>query len=275
LATFSPALTTLVVDMGLGEHIIGVTSQETVPLPGRAILGDVMNVSTEAILAARPDILLVQMADKNFSAVQSSNREIKVEHFDIETLDDIGLAMERIAHLVGRDEVSCRAKALFWDRLGRVAAKVAGRPRPKVLFVIGYQDNISTVGGNTFVGQMIQAAGGQNVAAGMSGWIGTNRDYVLSKAPDVVVCWTDPGQEAAAKAHWSSLPGLPAAAAGRVYAVSDRYWTIPTGRTAALVESLAEMIHPELQGEAASVPAWQIQDGPATQWWDAHATGGN
>jgi iron complex transport system substrate-binding protein len=205
-----------------------------------------MNVSTEAILAARPDILLVQMAEKSFDAVRSSNREIKVEHFDIETLEDVGLAMERIGRLAGKEEIGSRAKAEFQDRLAKVAARVAGKGRPKVLFVMGYQDNISTVGGNTFVGEMIQAAGGQNVAAAASGWIDTNRDYILSKAPDVVVCWTDAGQEAAAKAHWSSLPGLPAAATGRVFAVSDRYWTIPTGRTAGLVEELAQMIHPDV-----------------------------
>jgi iron complex transport system substrate-binding protein len=264
-------------DMGLGDHIVGVTSQEAVPLPGRAILGDVMNVSTEAILAARPDILLVQMAAGNFSAVQSSNREIRVEHFDIETLDDIGLAMARIGRLVGQDEAGNHAKAEFQGRLAKVAARVAGLPRPKVMFVMGYQDNISTVGGNTFVGQMIEAAGGRNVAAGASGWIGTNRDYVLSRAPDVLVCWTDPGQAAAAKTHWSSLPGLPAAAAGKVYAVSDRYWTIPTGRTAGLVEELAGMIHPEYKGQAASGPAGETptrraDETPVTRGRDTGAT---
>jgi len=112
--------------------------------------------------------------------------------------------------------------------------------------VMGYESDISTAGTGTFINEMIESAGGVNVAADAKGWVTINREYVLAKGPDVIVCWTDPGKENAAKAHWSALPSLPAGKGGRVFAVSDRFWTIPGSRTEGLVESLAHMIHPEI-----------------------------
>jgi len=246
LVTFSPALTDLVFDMGLGDHVVAVTSQCQLP-PGqqRRIVGDAFTVNTEAILSVQPDALLIQMDPRQFEVVRKIKPDVGIEHFTIEKIDDVTAAVERIGRIVGKEEVGKLAAERFRGELDAVRRRVADRPRPRVLFVMGYKEP-STAGGGTFVGEMIEIAGGRNAAAeSYDGWKSLNLEYILSARPDVLVCWTAPNEANEAREYWSGLGDLPAVRERRVLVVTERDWTIPTTRLAGYVSRLADLIHPE------------------------------
>jgi iron complex transport system substrate-binding protein len=208
----------------------------------RPRVGDRFSVSVESILAVEPDVLLVQQNPADFAAVQRLRPAVKVEHFDIERLADIPAAMRRVGLLCGDVAAGERAAGEFQLRLEAVANRVKGLPRPRVLFVIGYEKP-GTGGRNSFIHDMIEAAGGLDAGEKYSRWADLGMESILALSPDVLVCWVDPGQERQAKARWQSLKALPAVAAGKVFVVSDPNWTIPTGKIARLTGDLADMIH--------------------------------
>lgn len=243
--SYAPALTSMLFDLGLGDHVVGVTSYCSLP-PGeqRPVVGDALNVRVEPALATRPDLLVVQNEPRRFEAIARIQPDLPIEHFTIETLDDIASGMQRLAELCGKPDLGLRASRNFRDRLAEVRARTAGLPRRRVLFVMGYEDPMGG-GRGTFLDQMIRLAGGTNVLADQfAGWRGPSLETVLQLRPEVLVCEARPGREDRAEAYWRQLwSGRDHPP--RVVVVTDRDWSIPAAHLADRTAELAEIIHPE------------------------------
>jgi len=255
IVAFSPALAEMVFDLGLGDHVVGVTTHTSLPAgQGRPIVGDALNVNVEAILAVEPDLVLTQVDAKKFGALRRLRPQVRVEALTIETLDDIGSALRRIGRVAGRPEAGRAAADRLAETLAAVRKRVAGRPRPRVLFVMGYERPYVAAGG-TFVGDLIDVAGGVNAGADTPGtqrWRAANAEGVVAARPDVLICHVGPGAEAAAVAAWGKWADMPAVKAGRVFAVTDRHWIVPSGRVARLAGRLADRIHPDTRAGGAA-----------------------
>ncbi len=248
IITFSPGLTCIVFDMGLGDQVVGVTRYCALP-PGvvRPLLGDRLNLTGEALLQLDPDMIFVQQDPRQFEELRKFKADLRIEHFTLERLLDIPLAMRRIGELMNRPDLAKSAVERFVQRLREVTQSVHCLPRPTVLFVMGYERPV-VAGPDTFVADMIDAAGGTNVGGAIEGytrWRDASVEGILKAAPDVIVCQVEPGQEEAAKEFWNLLTELPAVQRHAVYVVTDRMWTIPGPGLTDLTAQLAKMIHPE------------------------------
>ncbi|MCP4378143.1 MAG: ABC transporter substrate-binding protein, partial [bacterium] len=171
--SYSPAITDMIFEMGLGDHIVGVTTYcrppEGVNIP---IVGNDLNITAEPILAVDPDLLITQTNPQRFETLRKFNPDIHVEFFRIETLGDIADAMARIATLLNAADKGTSAREKFLARLDDVRRRVAGRAKPRVIFVMGHH-NPSTAGKATFINELIEVAGGINIAAeNYTGWKG-------------------------------------------------------------------------------------------------------
>jgi iron complex transport system substrate-binding protein len=245
IVSFSPAITAMIFELGLGDHLVGVTTQDVLP-DGvrRPVVGDTFSVNAEAVLSVRPDVLAVQMNVDRFAAVRKLDPNIRIERITIETLDDIAAALEQIAALAGQRQKGRDARKTFQDALEKVRQRIAGKPRPTVLFLTDFQ-SLGTGGRDTFIDQMIQVAGGVNVAQKYSGWTTMTAEGILAAAPEVLICQVAAGPEAErAKKFLEGLKDVPAVRDGRVYLVTDRRWTIPCAAMASFAADLADMIHP-------------------------------
>lgn len=249
LVTFSPALTRIVFDAGLGKHVVGVTTFCRLPRgQSRPVVGDNLNIRVEPILAVNPDILLVQMELKHFEPLRRVKPDIRIEHFSIETLADIASAMERIGKLVPMHrEPGLQQGQLFRQRLEALRRQTEKLPRRRVMFVMGYQ-NPSGPGKGTFMDEMINLAGGVNVLAErFDGWKRPGLEAVIKLAPELIICQCKLGRETEAAAYWKALKYRNNDVAKRVVTVTDDDWTVPAGHLAEYAEKLAGFIHPDLQ----------------------------
>ena len=256
--SFSPTLTKLMFDLGLGRHVVGVTTYCALP-PGqsRPVVGNRFEVRAEPILAARPDVILAQQDPQDFQALRDINPSIRIEHFQIESLAEVAAAAERVARIVGEPEVGRRAADDFRARLESLRRRTRPLPKKRVLFVIGL-DRPLVAGPGTFLAEMIDAAGGVNAGADVKGsglWRNTGAEGILAARPDVLIVQAEPGREPAAREFYQKLADLPAARAGQVHVLSDQLWTIPGLHLADLAQRLAAMIHPDLPTQPATAPA--------------------
>lgn len=245
IVSFSPAITAMMFEMGLGDHVVGVTTQDVLPGGVRLpVVGDAFSVNAEAVLSVRPDVLMTNINVHRFAAVRRLDPNIRIEHFTLETLDDVGAALERIAALAGDPQKGQDARRAFQDSLEQVKRRVADRPKPRVLFLTDFQ-NLGTAGRGTFIDQMIQVAGGVNVAGKYTGWTTMTAEGILAAAPEVLICQVAAGaEEERTRTFFQGLKDLPAVQAGRVHLVTDRRWTIPSAALASFTAELADRIHP-------------------------------
>jgi iron complex transport system substrate-binding protein len=236
--------------MGLGDHVVGVTSY-CLPPEGTSprVVGERTRVSAEAILAVRPDVLLIQQNPDDFGAVKSLLPDLHIEHVRIETMRDVTATIERIGRIVDREELARECKEAFDRQLDAVRDYVAYSPQRKVLFLHGYQ-RPGTCGKGTFLDEMIRLAGGTNSAsdAGYIRYPTLNRENILAMHPEVIVCQVALGQEKQAREYLQTFEDVPAVQGGSVFVVTDRRWTIPSTRSVEYAMQLAKMIHAGASG---------------------------
>jgi len=247
IVSFSPAITEILFDMGLGDHVVGVTNHCTPPAGAEPTrIGDAFTINASVILSVAPDVIFTQVDPARFKGARDVKPDLQVVGLEIERLDDVPAAMKRIGETVGRSDLAAAQIKAFTDRIAAVRARVAGLDRPRVLFVMG-TDRPIAAGGDNFVGDLIEAAGGVNAGTEIPGktrWRPTQIDHVVKAAPDVLICqhsWK--GGSGRARDYWLQWKELPAATSGRVYAVTDSSWTIPSQKLTDRASELADMIH--------------------------------
>jgi iron complex transport system substrate-binding protein len=244
LASLAPALTHMLFAMGLGDQVVGVSRYCSLPDgQQRPVLGDALTVSTEAVLAAGPDVLLIQSDPTKYEALQMLDPNLAMEHFSVETTADIVAALRRLGHLAGDQERGELHAIALEEGLAELEAQAEGAQRPRVLFVMG-SEKPGSAGRGSFVHELIELAGGENVAAELEGWPSLNIEYVLAAQPEVLICWTTPQDAQRDRERWLALEDLPAARDGRVHVVTETTWTLPTPTLLEHARQLRAWLHP-------------------------------
>lgn len=247
LVPYSPTLSAMAFEMGLGDRVVGVTRWARLPHgEKRPVVGDAASVDVEALLAVRPDVILVQGERiDGFDAIARLAPAVRIETVRIERLDDIAPAARRVASLARGGPDAEASVARFEQTLAGMRTAGTTNPTPRVLFVLG-TTRPTVAGPGTFMADLIDLCGGRNAGDDIPGralWRAADLESIARAAPDVVICQSDAGSSAAAAREWWMARTLvPAARKGRVFVVDESEWTIPSLGLAGLAPRLREMI---------------------------------
>jgi len=239
VVTFSPAITDMIFEMGLGDHIVGVSSYCRLPDgEERPDVGNVLNIRSEPILTVDPDLILTQIEPETLDAVRQIAPDIAIEHFEIETLEDIAVAMERIGRLLDDPEKGILHSDNFRASIQELEAQRLELDEQRVLFVTGYEQPLAA-GRETFIDEMMTLAGGRNVLSDrFKGWKAVGLETILETSPDVIVCLCTDGRKDEAERYWTEL-----GASRRVILLDDPDWTIPAGHLPDYTCQLRDLLH--------------------------------
>ncbi|HEY8149067.1 MAG TPA: ABC transporter substrate-binding protein, partial [Vicinamibacteria bacterium] len=134
-----------------------------------------------------------------------------------------------------------------------VARAVAGRPRVRTLLLLGHSPDalasLYAVGPKSFLGEMLEAAGGENVLSDVrTPYPRISVEEVIGRDPDMILVILSPpadATDAAARARqlWSAYPSLRAVRMGAIRAVVDDTIVQPGPRVGEKIAILAEALH--------------------------------
>jgi len=248
LVSLAPSITETLYALGLGDRLVGDTDYCDYPPEAKQKphVGAVLNPSIEKIVALKPDLVLGSPeANRRETADQLDRLGIPVYGLAAHSVDDTLRSIEDLGQVLDR---GTEARALVETLRGRIEAvqkRVAGLPRPKVLFVVWYRPLI-TAGPHSFVADVIQRAGGVSISEDVQGeWPRLALEEVLHRDPDTILF---PRSESFSPAldEFERLPGwkeLRAVKDHRMYLVSE---TIihPSPRLIDALEEVAHILHP-------------------------------
>lgn len=248
IVSLAPALTEILFAVGAGNRVVGVTAFCDYPPEAQALpkVGGYTTPSVEAILALRPDLVLVSPASGNRDpALALRQAGLRVEVVPAETLDEAYAAVEQVGRVTGED---ARGKALAAEmraRIERAAARASRLPKVRTIFCV-QRDPLIVAGRGTLPAQILELAGGVNVvAADRYPRIGI--ETVLAEAPEVVVQsrmdLADSGEERAALEFWKRWPAIPAVRDGKVFVIDGTTAFRAGPRVADAVEMLSGILH--------------------------------
>jgi iron complex transport system substrate-binding protein len=102
IVSYSPAVTDIVYDLGLGEHLVGVTSWCILPAgQSKPIVGGETRPNTEAILGLGPDLIFIQQDPSSFNALRAQDPRVRVISVKTDSLAGILQSIRTIGQAAG------------------------------------------------------------------------------------------------------------------------------------------------------------------------------
>ena len=260
VVSLAPSVTEIVFALGEGGRLVGVSSHCDYPEQAKSIdrVGTFLRPSVEVILKKKPDLVLAVPSPENRASVEALQRfGVTVQVVNPNSIAEI---LESIVVVADALDVRAKGEALVKrinDDMKKVRSRLRGVTKRRVLMLVGRRPLIAA-GPGTYQSELIELAGGSNVAAGSGeAWPHLSMELVLTRQPEVII---DTGMTAAQDAEqssdfWRPYSSIPAVRERRVVG-SGRYDLLRPGpRVAETLAAVARFIHPEVFPEVLSEPS--------------------
>lgn len=237
VVSLSPAVTEIMFALGADSLLVGRTEFCVYPPEAARIenIGGISNLNIEKVLSCQPDLIIsgsmvpqkvVQQFEKMGVPLVCV---IEKQHFD-------GLFenVAKIGGLVAMDSTAQQLNDRLHKRLDAIDLSPLAQP-PSVYYVVGFGSGGNfTAGGNTFINDIIEMAGGQNIASRSEGWtfsvealLQADPEFILIRAEDSArFCQTVPYNQ------------LSAVRQGRMIALEDGILDLQVPRNIEVIQRL-------------------------------------
>ncbi|MFN2521285.1 MAG: ABC transporter substrate-binding protein [Candidatus Limnocylindria bacterium] len=248
IVSIGPSNTEFLFALGAGDRVVGVDdfSDEPAQAKVKDKVGGV-KVSLETVTALHPD-LVVATRFTDGTIERLANVAPAVIVVDPQGVADVGRTATLLGRALGIDGSALAAR--IDAQVAAVRAKTAAAPRPRVFHEVDASDptRLFTVGPGSFIADLIEIAGGTNVAARTtSPYPQLSLEEIVRSDPQVIVLGdSDYGVTAAqvaARPGWSSLSAVKE---HRVLGIAGSLVSRPGPRLGEAAEAYARLIHPEL-----------------------------
>lgn len=244
IISLDPSVTEIVFALGMGSRLVGRTHWDLFSDSVRAVpdVGDGIRPNVEAILQAHPTLVFLYASEENRDAA----RQLRAAGIDVVTLRVDRIAdFVRVTSLIGRlTHREDRARTVVDSvsaTLERVRHATAGRPRITV-FMFAWESPLLTIGGGSFLTELISIAGAENVFADLKAPSPqVSFEEVLRRNPDVVLGGPKTVAMLRSGARWRALPAV---RNGRLLVMDTILVARPSVRLGEAAVSLAQLFHP-------------------------------
>jgi len=250
IVSLAPDITEILFALGLDKEIVGVSQFSDYPdaAKSKPKVGSYVNLSLERILGLSPDLVIGTTNGNRKEAVNKLEKAgLSIYVANQERFSDIFRTIINIGRITGREAAARQLADRIRKRVERIALLTAHCRRPKVFVQIDSHPLIS-VGRNTIYSELIDLAGGENIAARAFGkYPRTSMESLISQQPEVILLSSMSGK-ASRKAeldYWRRWQDIPAVRNSRIYFVNPDLTDRFSPRIVQGLEELAEILHPE------------------------------
>jgi iron complex transport system substrate-binding protein len=258
IVSLAPSITEMLFALGLGEQIVGVTFFCNYPPEAQAKpkVG-YSQPNLETIVTLRPDLVLAP-SEYAPTDVLSKLEQLKIPTFVLvpRTIEDIASHVHTLGRMLARTGPADQLATNLRRRIGAVKAKVQGHPRPRLLYVLNSEPLI-TVGPGSYIHQMIELAGGTNVAEHATApYPRLTTEVVLQADPEIILfpVGSAEGIPESEQQLWRRWPTVTAVKRGRLHRIDSDLVNRPGPRAVDGLERLAQLLHPEMFPASVGAP---------------------
>lgn len=195
IVSLASGLTETLVHMGYSDLIVGVSEfcPRYTPQLQAPIVGDYLKVNDAALHQVQPDLILLTTGIQKKLAYKLHQQGLPVYllplpnslHGVLENVMTLGALID--------DLPAARALAHTWSRLFLDLEADSPSPKPRVYAELWFGKHVRMAGGLTFVHDIIQAAGGENIfGSRRTGYLELDTNEVERLQPDIFLCFSEP-----------------------------------------------------------------------------------
>ena len=254
IISLGPAITEELYLLGIGDRVIGVTRYCTKPLQAteKEKVGTVVKVNLEKIIDLKPDLVIATSLTDLKAVEKLKNLGIKV--ITIQQAEDFSQICQQLlelGELVGKkkeaDEIVYKAEG----KINIIKKHVENLPQVHVFIQVGAKPLV-TVNRNSFINNLIELAGGVNIAESPNdiSYMAYSREKVLEADPDYIIIVTMGIAGEEEKKKWEAFKNLKAVENKSIYVINS--YDICSLTPVTFVDTLrciAGILHPNIELE--------------------------
>jgi ABC-type Fe3+-hydroxamate transport system substrate-binding protein len=234
-----PATTELLFAIGAGDAVVGRSTWCDYPAAAARVpnLGDGINPNVEAILAARPDLVVLYNSVQH-AAVSARLRGLGIPTLRMNTdrLADVDRIGRLLGRLTGRSGSADSLAGAFDTALASATVTPREGHRPTVLLLVWEQPPM-TIGRGSFLNELVERAGGANLFGDVAVSAGpVSIEAVASRDPDFIFTTTDGPSSFARRPEWQVVRAV---REHRFLRVTGSEFNRPGPRSPAAIRELA------------------------------------
>lgn len=245
VVSMAPNITETIYQLGLESKLVGRTDYCDYPEEVLNIesVGTMRSPNIEKIISLESDVVIASTHFSEEANKKLTDLGVKVivlyEEHEIEGVYSI---IETMGTIFNVNEAAAMAVNDMKTSITETKDRIEGLENPDVYYVVGFGEyGDYTAGGDTFVGQMITMAGGNNIAQNVSGW-SYSLESLVEADPDIIIISQDMKADFEAAENYEDLTAVKN---GKVYGIDKNLMERQGYRNAEGLRTLAEMIHPE------------------------------
>ena len=245
IVSLMPPTTELLFAIGAGQRLVGRSTWDLQPAAARLVpdLGVALRPNVEAVLAARPDLVILYASEDHRDAARRLRAAgVQTAAYRIDRIADFARVTEVLGRLTGDTAAARMTIDTVGRSLARVAAQTAVLPHPRV-FWIAWENPLMAIGGGSWLSELLKVAGARNVYDSLTAPSPpVTFEDLIRRDPDVVLASPAARARMLADPRWRSLRAV---REGRVLTFDTTIVNGPTARLGSSALGLARVLHPE------------------------------
>lgn len=248
IVSVAPSVTETIFALGASDKLVGRTDYCDYPLEASSIesVGSLMDVNIEKIVEINPDIVIASTHFKAETLEKLTDLDINVAVIIAEeSFDRVYSNIETIGKIVNRNDESSVIIDEMKEKVDYVKESVKDVDKLSVYYIIGYGEyGDFTATGETFISEMLEIAGGENIAKDATGWK-YSLEKLVEKDPEIVICESDESTFNGVK-EANGYKDLTAVKNGKLFSVDKNLVSRMGPRLAEGLLEISKLIHPEI-----------------------------
>lgn len=245
IVSCAPNVTELLFELGAGEKVVGRTDYCNYPNEVFSIdsVGSIDIPSIESIVDLEPDLVIASsiFTESSFDALVDLGFPVVVLHEEYD-IDGVQTMIRTVGEILDRNTEAEALIEKMDEHIEKAVEKTEGKEPPRVYYAVSFGEyGDYTAGGDTFVHRLIETAGGDNIAADISGW-SFSLEKLVEADPDIILVNQYMLEEFIATEPYK---GLSAVQNGRVYGVDSDLLERQGYRNAEGIELLVSLFYPQ------------------------------
>lgn len=253
IVSLAPSLTEILFALGLDDKTVGVTLDSDYPSAAqeKTKVGTFWQPDTEAVIAAKPDLVVTLQIEQQKRIADSLNRlGYQVLALKIEKIEELFTAAQKIGIATGSEQRADELIEQMKGQLNYLKSKYSSTNKPKVLWVV-QTEPLRVAGRNTFINEFMELLGGENaIGPTIQQYPPIGTEELLACNAEVIIQTsmgkTDIGrQQQQAEIFWGKWASLPAVKDNKIYVVDSDTVLRLGPRLPQGVEMVGHCLHPD------------------------------
>lgn len=245
--------------VGAGEALVGRGEYCDYPAEVLAVpsVQSGYDTNIEQIIALEPEALLMStMAQTEEQVAQLEAAGIRVVVSDAQNIAGVYEALEMIGKLMGKEAEAAAVAEEMRAGLAELADNAAGAGRSVYFEVSPLQWGLWAAGNGTFMNEVAELLGLENIFADVDGWAEVSEEAVIERDPDFIVTITmyygegpTPEEEILSRAGWENVSAVQS---GAILNLPDNELSRPVPRLVEGAKLLNDFVLAQIANEQAA-----------------------